>query len=79
MKKITKKETQYGEVSFEFEVTYQEETSIEEGHGFHTFYDTEEISRKVTSVSILLDNGERINLTDKLNKEQMKLIIDSYV
>jgi hypothetical protein len=39
MKKITKKETQYGEVSFEFEVTYQEETSIEEGHGFHTFYD----------------------------------------
>jgi hypothetical protein len=40
---------------------------------------TEEISRKVTSVSILLDNGERINLTDKLNKEQMKLIIDSYV
>jgi hypothetical protein len=79
MKKITKKETQYGEVSFEFEVTYQEETSIEEGHGFHTFYDSEEISRKVTSVSILLDNGERINLTDKLNKEQMKLIIDSYV
>ena len=79
MKKLTKKETQYGEVSFEFEVTYQEETSIEEGHGFHTFYDTEEISRKVTSVSILLDNGERINLTDKLNKEQMKLIIDSYV
>ena len=79
MKKITKKETQYGEVCFEFEVTYQEETSIEEGHGFHTFYDTEEISRKVTSVSILLDNGERINLTDKLNKEQMKLIIDSYV
>ena len=79
MKKITKKETQYGEVCFEFEVTYQEETSIEECHGFHTFYDTEEISRKVTSVSILLDNGERINLTDKLNKEQMKLIIDSYV
>lgn len=79
MKKITKKETQYGEVCFEFEVTYQEETSIEEGHGFHTFYDSEEISRRVISVNILLDNGERIDITDKLNKEHMKLIIDSYV
>lgn len=79
MKKITKKETQYGEVCFEFEVTYQEETSIEEGHGFHTFYDSEEISRRILSVSILLDNGEKIDISDKLNKEQMKLIIDSYV
>lgn len=79
MKKITKKETQYGEVCFEFEVTYAEETSTEEGHGFHTFYDSEEISRRVISVNILLDNGERIDITDKLNKEHMKLIIDSYV
>jgi hypothetical protein len=79
MKKINKKETQYGEICFEFDVTYQEETSVEEGHGFHTFYDTEEISRRVTCVIILLDNGEKIDITDKLNKEQMKLIIDSYV
>jgi hypothetical protein len=79
MKKINKKETQYGEICFEFDVTYQEETSVEEGHGFHTFYDTEEISRRVTRVTILLDNGEKIDITDKLNKEQMKLIIDSYV
>lgn len=79
MKKIIKKETQYGEVYFEFEVTYAEETSIEEGHGFHTFYNSEEINRKVTAVHILLDNGEKIDITDKLNKEHMKLIIDSYV
>lgn len=79
MKKINKKETQYGEICFEFDVSYQEETSVEEGHGFHTFYDTEEVSRRVTCVTILLDNGEKIDITDKLNKEQMKLIIDSYV
>lgn len=79
MKKISKKETQYGEVCFEFEVVYQEETSVEEGHGFHTFYDSEEVSRRVTGVYILLDSGEKIDITQKLNKEQMQLIIDSYV
>jgi hypothetical protein len=79
MKKIVKKETQYGEVCFEFEVIYEEETSVEEGHGFHTFYDSEEVSRRVTSVTILLDNGEKIDITQKLTKEQMKLITDSYV
>jgi hypothetical protein len=79
MKKISKKETQYGEICFEFEVIYEEETSVEEGHGFHTFYDCEEISRRVTEVTILLDNGEKIDITQKLTKEQMKLITDSYV
>lgn len=79
MKKISKKETQYGEVCFEFEVIYQEETSVEEGHGFHTFYDSEEVSRRVTGVYILLDSGEKIDITQKLNREQMQLIIDSYV
>ena len=80
MKKINKKETQYGEICFEFDVIYQEETSVEEGHGFHTFYNSEELSRKVTRVTILLDNiGEKIDITDRLNKEQIKLIIDSYV
>jgi hypothetical protein len=79
MKKISKKETQYGEICFEFEVIYEEETSVEEGHGFHTFYDSEEVSRRVTSVTILLDNGEKIDITQKLTKEQMKLITDSYV
>lgn len=79
MKKISKKETQYGEICFEFEVIYEEETSIEEGHGFHTFYDSEEVSRRVTSVLILLENGEKIDITQKLNKEQMQLITDSYV
>lgn len=79
MKKIVKKETQYGEVCFEFEVIYQEENSVEEGHGFHTFYDSEEVSRRVTGIYILLDSGEKIDITQKLNKEQMQLIIDSYV
>ena len=30
MKRIIKKETQYGEICFEFNVTYQEESNIEE-------------------------------------------------
>ena len=79
MKKILKKETQYAEISFEFNVTYEEETNVEEGHGFHTFYDSEEVSRVITSVLILLENGEKIDITHKLNKEELKLIIDSYV
>ena len=79
MKKILKKETQYGEICFEFDVTYQEELNIEEGHGFHTFYDSEEISRVITSVVIFLENGEKIDITHKLNKEELKLISDSYV
>ena len=79
MKRIIKKETQYGEICFEFNVTYQEESNIEEGHGFHTFYDSEEISRVITSVVIFLENGEKIDITHKLNKEELKLISDSYV
>jgi len=79
MKKILKKETQYGEICYEFDVTYQEETNIEEGHGFHTFYDSEEVSRVITSVFILLENGEKIDITHKLNKEESKLIVGSYV
>jgi hypothetical protein len=79
MKSIIKKETQYGEICYEFDVTYQEETNVEEGHGFHTFYDSEEVSRVITSVVILLDNGEKIDITYKLNKEELKLIIESYV
>lgn len=79
MKKILKKETQYGEICFEFNVTYEEETNVEEGHGFHTFYDSEEVSRVITSVMIFLENGEKIDITHKLNKEELKLIVDSYV
>jgi len=79
MKKIIKKETQYGEICFEFNVTYEEETNVEEGHGFHTFYDSEEVSRVITNVLILLENGEKIDITHKLNKEELKLIIESYV
>ena len=79
MKKILKKETQYGEIYFEFNVTYQEETNVEEGHGFHTFYDSEEVSRVITSVQIFLDNGEKIDITNKLTRQELKLIVDSYV
>jgi hypothetical protein len=79
MKKILKKETQYGEICFEFNVTYEEETNVEEGHGFHTFYDSEEVSRVITSVMILLEDGEKIDITHKLNKEELKLIVESYV
>jgi hypothetical protein len=79
MKRINKNETQYGELCFEFNVTYEEETNLEEGHGIHYFYDAEEVNRVVTSVVIFLDNGEKIDITHKLNKKELKLISDSYV
>jgi hypothetical protein len=79
MKRIIKKETQYGEIYFEFNVTYEEETNLEEGHGYHTFYDSEEVNRVITSVQIFLENGEKIDITHKLNKQELKLIADSYV
>jgi hypothetical protein len=79
MKMMIKKETQYGEICYEFDVTYQQETNMEEGHGFHTFYDTEEVKRVITSVVILLDNGEKVDITHKLNKQDLKLIVDAYV
>jgi hypothetical protein len=79
MKRIIKKETQYGEICFEFNVTYQEETNLEEGHGYHTFYDSEEVNRVITSIVIFLENGEKIDITHKLNKQELKLISDSYV
>jgi hypothetical protein len=28
---------------------------------------------------IVLDNGEKVDITHKLNKEDIKLIVDSYV
>jgi hypothetical protein len=79
MKKINKKEGQYAEVYYEFDVVFQEESNTEEGHGFHTFYDSEEINRTLKSATLLLENGEKIDIIQKLTKEEIKLIIDSYV
>ncbi len=79
MKKISKKEGQYAEVYFEFDIVYQEENNTEEGHGFHTFYDCEEVSRTFKSATLLLESGEKIDITQKLTREQIKMIVDSYV
>ena len=47
---------------------------VEECHGYHTFNEDEEVGREVESVIIHLDNGKKIDLTDRLTDEEKKLI-----
>lgn len=55
--------------------TYQKYPKrIEEGHGLHEFNEDEEISREIDSVKIILSDGEEIDITSRLTKEEKKSI-----
>jgi hypothetical protein len=76
MKKIIKEEHENEFLHIEFEVTFRQESYIEEGHGFHEMIDEEEINRKITQAYIELKNGIIIDITDRLTKEEKKKIIE---
>lgn len=62
-------------VSIKF--TYKKYPSrIEEGHGLHEFNEDEEISREVDSVKLLLSDGEEIDITSRLTKEEKRKILN---
>jgi len=50
---------------------------VEECHGYHTFNEDEEVGRELESVIIHLDNGKKIDLTDRLTEEEKKLIAET--
>lgn len=52
---------------------YSYSSRVEECHGFHTFIDQEIISEEVTSV-VLKVNGNEIDITNRLTKDELKLL-----
>ena len=54
MARINKKKIVDGDVTFEFDVTYSENARVEEGHGFHTFYDVDILSIKLIGAFITI-------------------------
>lgn len=57
--------------------TYKKNPSrIEECHGNHEFNEDEEVGREIESVKILLSDGEEIDITEKLSKEEKKKILN---
>lgn len=74
MAKILKKKAIEGDVTFEFDVTYSEDTRVEEGHGFHTFYDSDITNIKLTGAYITLYDDEIIDIFTRLKKEEVKSI-----
>ena len=48
MKKIVREEKESEVLYVDFNVTYTQESYIEEGHGFHELIDEQEIDRKIS-------------------------------
>ena len=65
-----------GNIRVDYIVRFYEESRTEECHGFHTFYDTEEIDKRIESVFIVLDNIE-IDITSRLRKDELSEILSS--
>jgi hypothetical protein len=59
----------------DIEVIYEEETSTEECHGFHTIIDTNEISKSLVKAYIELPNEEIIDITDRLTKKEKNQLL----
>lgn len=76
MKKIIKEEHESEILHVDFNVTYNQEQYIEEGHGFHEMIDEQEIDRKISKAYIELRNGIIIDITDRLTREEKRHIID---
>jgi hypothetical protein len=79
---MTQKEDQPKQFWLELEVnlnvTYEIfPKRVEECHGLHTFSEDEEYCRQLQSVIIHLDNGNKIDLTDRLTEEEKELIANS--
>ena len=51
-------------------------TRVEECHGYHEFNEDEEIKREIDSVKILLSDGQEIDITSKLTKEEQKILLN---
>jgi hypothetical protein len=56
---------------------YSYSSRVEECHGFHTFVDQEIISEDVIKVTLKV-NGNDIDITDRLTKEELKMLYIEY-
>ena len=78
MARINKKKIVDGDVTFEFDVTYSENARVEEGHGFHTFYDVDILSIKLVGAFITIYDDAVIDIFSRLKKDEIKLIESAY-
>lgn len=64
-------------VEIQTQVGYKYSSREEECHGFHTFVDQEIISEDVIKVTLKV-NGNEIDITDRLTKEELKMLYIEY-
>jgi hypothetical protein len=76
MRTSLENKTLYLECNAEIEETWAEHPPrTEECHGYHTFDESELIDEKITEVSIILDAETKIDITSRLTKEELELIL----
>lgn len=72
---------QTNEIIFDCIATVYEEWQsnpprVEECHGYHTFNEDEIINEEITKVELVLGNGTCIDITSRLTKEELELILN---
>jgi hypothetical protein len=73
---LTEYKEVYKEVVIEYEHNYQEDVRVEECHGFHTFNDVTDISKRMIRVKIEIAKNKFIDITDRLTDEEHELLMD---
>lgn len=72
----TETENHYFDTIVEMNFTYElNPPRVEEGHGYHTFSEDQEIDREILTVKIKLSNEHTIDITDRLTEEERNLIL----
>lgn len=64
-------------VEIQTQTGYSYSTRVEECHGLHTFIDQEVISEDILKVTLKV-NGSEIDITNRLTKEELKLLHIEY-
>jgi hypothetical protein len=65
-----------GNIRIEYLSRFYEDVRVEEGHGFHTFYDIDEIDKKILAIYLEFDNCE-IDITSRLKKDELEEILNN--
>ncbi len=73
---ITEYKESAKEIVIEYEHNYQEDTRVEECHGYHTFNDVTDISKRMIRVKIEISKKKFIDITDRLTDEENELLMD---
>ncbi len=65
-----------GNIRIEYISRFYEDVRVEECHGFHTFYEIDEIDKHIVGVYLEFDNCE-IDITSRLKKDELEEILNN--